>query len=144
MLVYATAEDVTAWDGTLALPPNVDALLRSASLLVRGATKTARYDTTSGGLPSDPDTVAVFRDATAAQVASWVTLGLNPAGGGIDARPPVQSKKIATGAISYDTSGAASVTAQQARADATSTLCTDALAVLADAGLLSDQPTIYG
>lgn len=143
MLIYATTAEVNDWLQDEA-PANVDQLIRSASLLVRHATLTARYTVDPAGKPDDPDVLAAFRDATCAQVASWVTLGIDPAGGGIDGTPPVQSSKILNGDITYDTSAAASVTAQNARQTASRTLCTDAAMILSTAGLLDDPVTVYG
>lgn len=81
-LVYATVDDLLADNWLEQAPPgNVEALLRSASRLVRAATRTAIYDVTPAGLPVDSDIAGAFRDATCAQVAAWVALDVDPTAG---------------------------------------------------------------
>lgn len=135
MLVYATNEDLTAWPVS-PLPANAAALLRSASLLVRGATMTARYAVDAEGLPSDAKVLEAFKDATTAQVGFWVAAGVDPSGGGAQTSAPVQSKKLGSGSIQYDTSVNASVAAFEAKRDAATSLCTEAWLILQQAGIV--------
>lgn len=131
MLLYATETDLIAWVAPDDHPANARRLLRSASLLVRRATMTAVYATASGGLPSDPDLVTAFRDATCAQAAAWVAQGIDPAGGAAGTSGVPTSSSIGGGSVSY----AVPPAALDARATAASQLCDEALAILTDAGL---------
>lgn len=144
MLIYATAQDLAAWTGDTA-PSNADLLLRSASILVRDATKAALYDVDASGKPSDTDVLEAFTDATCAQAAMWDAADIDPAEGGVGvAAPTVTRKSMGGRSVEYsDLSG--SVTVQQDRAKAARTLCDEALAILASAGLLSGMPAVrYG
>ena len=46
-------------------------MLLRASEVIQEATMTAWYPTDVNGMPTDPDTIAAFRDATCAQVEFW-------------------------------------------------------------------------
>lgn len=139
MLIYATDEDLTDWTGATA-PDNADALLRSASILVRDATKAALYDVDSAGKPSDAVILGAFRDATCAQAAMWAAAKIDPTEQGVGvAAPAVVSKSMGGRSITYaDLSG--SVTVQQDRAKAAKELCDQARAILAAEGLTEGQP----
>lgn len=134
VLVYASGTDFTTWSGTPA-PANIDSLLRSASLLVRGATIASIYSTDANGIPSDGRVLAAFRDATCAQAAMWVAAGIDPVGGGVASSAPVRSKKLGSGSVDYDTSVNASVTAFTAKQAASRELCAEAYMILRQAGL---------
>lgn len=134
-LVYATTADLADWS-SLPSPVNATQLLRSASILVRNGTMTARYATDEDGLPTDPKVVAAFREATCAQATLWQATGIDPATGAMITTNPVASKGIGTARISYDTSAAASVAALSIRRDAATSLCTDAWLILQQAGLV--------
>ncbi|KRE79950.1 hypothetical protein [Arthrobacter sp. Soil763] len=137
MRVYATPADLQDWIGQdKPLPANAAGLLRSASLLVEAATITAVYDTDADGKPTASAVADAFRDATTAQAAMWSAAGIDPAGGGVASSAPVSSKKLGSGAISYDTSVNASVTAFEARRAATTTLCMEAWLILQQVGLV--------
>lgn len=139
MHVYATVEDLATepWSITPS-PANVGRLLAAASRLVRRATLTARYAVDTTGAPTDETIAAVFRDATCAQVLAWTTADVDPAAGGVQLQAaPVQSKRLGSGGVTYDTSASASVTAMNARAAVATTLSEDAALILADAGLLT-------
>lgn len=134
MLIYATSAQLDDWlDGPL--PANATTLLRSASLLVRGATVASVYDVDTAGLPTDPAVLTAFRDATCAQAAMWSTAGIDPAGGGVASSAPVRSKKLGSGSVDYDTSVNASVTAFTAKQAAARELCAEAYMILRQAGL---------
>lgn len=140
-VVYATTDDLTDGAWVPQVPAAAPALLRFASRLVRRATMTATYATDTAGGPMHEVVRATFRDATCAQVAAWVTAGVDPVAGG--AQPiaaPVRGKSLGSGRIEYDTSGSASVTALTARARAATSLSQEALLILADAGLISPRP----
>lgn len=96
---YATPADVPGWETDP--PETADAWLRMASLLVRQATKTARYPITLDGAPSDPDTAAVFRDATVAQVVYWQENGVDPltGAGSVRGTGEVEESSIGTGRV---------------------------------------------
>ena len=135
MRVYATTADLTTWSEAPA-PANAAGLLRSASLLVEAATKAAVYDTGADGKPTAGAVADAFRDATCAQAAMWSAAGIDPAGGGVASSAPVRSKKLGSGAIDYDTSVNASVTAFEAKRAAATTLCLEAWLILQQAGLV--------
>lgn len=139
MLIYATDEDLATWTGTTA-PDNADALLRSASILVRDATRAALYDVDPSGKPSDSVISGAFRDATCAQAAMWAAAGIDPVEQGVGVtEPAVVSKSMGGRSVTYaDLSG--SVTVQQARSTAATTLCDEARAILAAEGLTDGQP----
>lgn len=81
-LTYATAgEFMAALPDDVTIPADIPTLLTYASRLVRAATKTAIYDTTSTGAPTDPDVAAAFRDATVAQAVFWASAGVDPSRG---------------------------------------------------------------
>lgn len=141
MLVYATAEDLAAdpWQLT---PVNAAGLLRSASLLVRGATTATVYDVNETGLPTDATVLAAFKDATCAQATAWDALGIDPTAGaaGAAGAPIVAASSIGSAQVQYGVS----LTLGDKRAEAAVTLCSDAVQILRDAGLLSGQPLVYG
>lgn len=127
LTVYATEQDLVGggWlDG--APPAAVDRYLRSATFVVARAANRDPYADT----PSDTD-AAPLRDATCAQAASWITLGIDPAKLGIDGPPLVKRSEILTGKLEYDTAAHT-----KARAEAVSELAPEAEAILATAGLL--------
>jgi hypothetical protein len=139
VLVYATPDDMETWTGQPA-PDNAVRLLRSASLMVRGATRTALYAAQPSGLPVDDEKRDALRDATCSQAAAWSAAGIDPTAP-VAARARVAaSKSLGSGAITY--ADAASVVAAQ---DALREHLTDeAAAILADAGLISGQAVVYG
>lgn len=127
MQIYATAADlVQAEPPWLTTPPdNLGTLLRAASALVGAEV--------AGNASGDP---AALRDATCAQVASWVTAGIDPASGGLSQTAPLKRKKVDTAEVEYDTSLSASVTAFQARQSIANGLCPTAVAILQAADLI--------
>jgi len=142
-LIYATTTDLTAWTGAAA-PANATQLLRRASALVRKATATAFYATDTNGLPTDTVTLQAFKDATTAQANYWAVNGIDPATGGLTQSGILSSKKIGSASLTYDTVGAGSVTAYQARVAATTTLCEEAFDVLQAAGVNLTSPWVAG
>lgn len=141
MILYATSTDLASWTGQAA-PDDAAALLRSASVLVRTATRAALYDVDSAGKPSDAVILGAFRDATCAQAAAWSAAKINPAEQGLGlGEPGVVSKSMGGRTVQYaDLSG--SVTIQQQRATAATELCPEARNILAAEGLLDGQPGI--
>ena len=139
MLTYATPDDLAEWTGTPA-PGNAALLLRSASLLIRRATRLAFYDTTTEGLPTDTVLVTAMRDATCAQVAQWIALGVDPASGPAGAGGVVQASSIGGASVQYATYASQA----EERASSLVTLTSEAAQILADAGLLSGVPIVYG
>lgn len=133
---YATLTDLTGWlEGSgLTIPDSVENLLRSASFLIARSCNRDIYTDT----PTDTDAVPL-RDATLAQVAAWITLGITPAAAGLDAAP-VKNRKIGTADLGYDTTGQAA-----ARAEAATTLAPEAMQILISAGLYAlDLPVWTG
>jgi hypothetical protein len=134
VLVYATTADLVAdpWNVS-PMPANVDRLLVRASQMVRGATKTALYDTDDAGMPTGPDVLAGFRDATCAQVSAWVTAGIvDPStASATSSSGVVASKTLGPRSISY--AGADAVAAERARI--AGQLTDEALAILDDLDL---------
>lgn len=125
-IVYATEADLGTWLAGLGLtaPANSAGLLRSATMLVARACNRNPYN----DVPTTTD-APILRDATTAQVASWVTLGITPAAAGLDTAP-VKSRKIGTADISYDTTGQA-----DKREQAASELAPEAERILIAGGL---------
>lgn len=146
MLIYATADDLT--DGATpwlsVAPTNAGSLLRSASLIVSRETKSAFYDTDSDGYATDTVTREAFRQATCAQVAGWVTLGIDPMNLGLDGAAPVRSKSIDGASKTYDTSAASSAAALATRQGAAADLNDQAAEILREAGLLTTRVWGYG
>ena len=134
MLVYATAADLAADPWGITTPPaNVQRLLARASQMVRGATKTALYATDDAGMPTDPDVLAGFRDATCAQVSAWITAGIDDPSSAAAAASSgiVASKSLGPRSISY--AGADQAAAERARIAAS--LTDEALGYLDDLDL---------
>ncbi len=127
MQIHATVADLVEGDTPwlTAAPDNSGSLLRSASALVDQAIV--------GNSAGDP---GALRDATCAQVAAWVTSGIDPASGGLGAAAPLRRKRIDTAELEYDTSLSASVTALQARRAIAEDLCPVAVAILEAADLI--------
>jgi hypothetical protein len=61
--VYATESDLMNWTGQ-APPGNAVSLLRAASSLAEDAAMLTYYPTDSAGLPTQPDHVLAFMEAT--------------------------------------------------------------------------------
>lgn len=120
---YATATDLDEWiDGDA--PDNADALLRSATIRVARACNLALPDAAG-------DVDPALRDATCAQAATWVALGIDPAKGGTDIAGPVKRSVILDAHVDRDTS------AQSQAAVAVATgLCEESNDILFVAGLL--------
>lgn len=80
--VFATLADLTGYTPAdlqhlLPVEPEATRLLTSASKLISRATMTSVYDTVpdGSGMPSDPNILAAFRDATCAQALWWLETG---------------------------------------------------------------------
>ena len=142
-LIYANAQDLSTWTGATA-PSNAEQLLRRASGLVRKHTATAFYATDPTGLPTDPDTLQAFKDATTAQANYWVVNNIDPAGGGLTQQGILTSKSIGSARLGYDAAGSGSVTAWRAKVDAATTLCDEAFDILQAAGINLINPWIAG
>lgn len=142
-LIYATAADLATWTGTTA-PVNATQLLRRASGLVRKATAVAFYDTDPTGLPTDPDTLHAFNDATCAQANFWASNNIDPASGALTQSGILTSKRLGSASLNYDAAGSGSVTAWQAKVAATTELCEEAFDILAAAGINLINPWIAG
>lgn len=140
MLIYATSAELLTWTGEQAAPANVDQLLRSASILVRRATRTAVYATTADGLPTDATLVAALRDATCAQAHAWAAAGIDPTAPAPASARVATSKSIGSGSVTYADAQAVSVAQDRLRAG----LSDEAAAILADAGLTGGAPVVYG
>jgi hypothetical protein len=121
--VYATAQDLASWIATE--PDNTPALLRSASIRVARACNVSPYDP-----PTDP-AAGPLRDATCAQVTSWIALGVDPAKSGTDLPGPVKSATLLGKKVDRDTAAATKLL--ETVADG---LCQEAEAILLQAGLL--------
>ena len=140
-LTYATEADVAEQLAPEPAPDDVDRLLTVASRWVRHATRTAVYDTTSAGLPSDEDLVEAMRDATVEQVLAWVRTGIRPDEGATGAASGVvASKQLRSAQIQY------AVYAESAkdRVKVATQLAPAAAMILADAGLLGGHVTVWG
>lgn len=142
MLLYAAQWDIMdQWDpawGDVPASESMDRALRVASRRVRHATRAALYDVGTSGLPTDPDVVEAFRDATVAQCVLWLANGLDP---DKPLEQPVQkvtSKAMGGRNISYSGDDPR---VTEARMQAAKELCDDAALILSDAGL-TGQPWV--
>lgn len=82
MRVYATPEDLSAYPGGDTVPTgSVDLLLRAASGAVDTLMRGGVYDTDPAGLPTDPDVVQAFKDATCLIAIEAQAAGITAAGG---------------------------------------------------------------
>lgn len=131
MRTYADASDVSAWTGQPE-PDGVTQLVRSASVLVESACRADLYDTDPAGLPVDPDVVEAMRDAVCAQVALWVSAGIDPVAGAAGVEASVTSSRILDGQVSFD-----GATTDRTKRSAARMLCREAYLILRNAGLAS-------
>lgn len=136
MLIYADIADLSLWPVT-PWPDDPEARIRSASNLVRKATRAARYDVDSAGKPSDPEILATFRDATCAQVQAWAAADIDPSAVAATHTPQVSSKAMGGRSVTY-TTASPEVLAERARI--AGELCGEAMDILANAGLVAGQP----
>lgn len=142
-LLYATETDLSVWLTTATpVPDNAARLLRTASAMVRSATRAAAYDTEPSGLPeAGSDAADAMRDATTAQVEAWLQLAIDPAKGQADDGGRVVSSKTISGAtISYSVYAGVA----QARADAATHLCAESALILTNAGLTTGRIGVSG
>lgn len=142
-LLYATETDLSVWLTTATpVPDNAVRLLRTASAMVRSATRSAAYDTEPSGLPeAGSDAADAMRDATTAQVEAWLQLAIDPAKGDADnGFKTVASKSISGATIQYAVYAATA----QARADAATHLCVEAALILSNAGLTTGRIGVSG
>jgi hypothetical protein len=135
ILVYATSAELAIWTGASA-PSNAVALLRTASILVRRATRSAVYSTGSDGAPDDDDLADVFSDATCAHAAAMAAAVVDPLAAGTET--VVASSSIGSASVST----LASPGAEAARLSLSTTLCPEATAILDDAGLIGQAPYV--
>lgn len=146
LLTYATVDQLEAWTQT-APPDNAATMLRSASMLVRAATRCDYYDVDGTGLPTDAATLAAFANATCAQTALWITAGINPQGGtaaALGTVGPVTSSGVLTGRVTYDATGLTSTANVTAIQDSVQALCAEAFEILLEAGLCQNGPWTIG
>lgn len=136
VLVYAEPSDLVAWTGEAA-PENAEVLLRSASILVRQATRSAVYATDTDGLPTDAAEAGAFLSATCAHAAALAGAGVDPLAAGTEAG--VSSTSI--GSASVATLGY--IGAEAAKLRLSTQLCPEALAILDAAGLLGQAPIVW-
>lgn len=126
---YATVSDLAAWLGESA-PANAVSLLRAGSLLVAAACFRDPYI----DAPTN-ETAMALRDATCAQAQLWITLGVDPGAGGLDARV-AKSTKIGSGSVEFDALPAEDV------AQALTELAAQARAILLAAGLIFEPAPV--
>lgn len=133
-LVYADAAAYEGWSGGVA-PDNITALLRSASILVRNATRLDLYDVDVAGKPSDTDVAAAFSDATCEHALYWQLNEIDPAAGSSSVAGAVTGSTIDGATVTFDATAAQQSSAD--RAASLTGLCSNALAILRNAGLAS-------
>ncbi|GAB3598654.1 hypothetical protein GCM10027586_00820 [Kineococcus gypseus] len=139
MQLHASTNDLLGWLDDGELPRNAERLLRSASLLVTDATRAAVYPTRPDGTPLVQATSDALRDATCAQVAAWLALGIDPAKGAAGVAPQASSKSIGGASVQY----AVYASTAEAAARSATTLCDEAARLLAHAGLLTAQVAVW-
>lgn len=137
---YATQADLAIW-GLTTLPSPADSYLRSATMLVRSATKSAVYDVDENGLPSDPIILRAFNDATCAQVEYWQASGVNPMAGGVTFTDGGQLASRSEGARA-EAFFADSDAFKASRREAAMCLCRLSTEILAANGMLNRHPGI--
>ncbi len=139
MLVYADEAALGGWVSPM--PDNASALLRAASRLVRKATVNDLYDTTPARIPSEPEVLAAFENATCQQAAFWAANGIDPDAGTAGLEQVAVSSSIAGGSVSFE-SGQAAAIAEDLRASLES-LVPAAWEYLTDEGLGSTRPGVW-
>lgn len=140
MLTYADAADVLAEDPDVDLDAaSLARYCRSASALIRVATRLAIYGVTPAGAPDDTDVAQAFKDAVVAQVLAWAALGVNPATGTAGVTGQVASTSLLSGSVTFTQRAGA----DQDKAATISALVPDAAAALDALGLLSGQPATW-
>ena len=146
VLVYAVADDLEAWIQD-DVPDNTTQLLRSASVLVRQATRCDYYNVDSNGKPSDATVLQAFEDATCCQAAMWIKAGIDPTGSVasvVGATGVVTSSGIGSGTVTRNASAVVSPANVTALQDAVQSLSVEALEILRDAGLCQNGPWVIG
>lgn len=143
MRTYATLDELEVFPG-ISIPEDktseqLEGLLQQASILVRQATVSARYEVDSAGKPSEDAIKEAFRDATCAQVKVWIDADIwNPSAVALT-QPKRSLTSLSMGGRSEGYSGdSAEVTA--ARVGVASSLHTLALMILESEGLTNQQP----
>lgn len=131
---YATVPELAGWIVPASVPDRALALLRAASYVIGEATNRNPYTDTP-----DTTSAAVLRDATLAQAASWITLGIDPDALGIDGPAPVSRSSILDATVEYDTKAATA-----ARSLAARELAPQAESILQAAGLLWVPLPVWG
>lgn len=129
LTVYATVEDLTGAEPpwVLTAPDDVERFLRAASFVVAEACNRNPYNDAPAG-----DTATALRDATCAQAASWIAVGVDPDTLGVGGPQPVRRSKILSGEVEYDTTAAKAAVRSLAQGD----LAPQAETILTAAGLL--------
>lgn len=125
LTVYATESDLDSF-GLANIPDEVDRYLRAATFDIAEATNRNPYT----DVPSDTD-APVLRDATCAQIAAWVALGIDPDRRSVDGAQPVKKSTILSADVEYDTT-----VRDEGRSLAGRKLMPQAEAILTAAGLL--------
>lgn len=99
MNIYATLTDLPE---ALRDDPNATTLLRRGSLLVTNAIANARFSTDSDGMPTG-DALEGAKEATVAQVSTWLSTGVNPSTGYGGKGKTVTSKGSNGSTVAYAT-----------------------------------------
>lgn len=124
---YADVDQLKTWLGLAddqPDPTNGVIKLRSATILVARAANLNPYD------PVTASNVQPLQDATCAQAATWLTLGIEPGALGLDTAP-VKKSSILGDSVERDTTGQV----DKLESAATS-LCEESREILLGAGLL--------
>lgn len=138
MLVYAEPNDLLTGNWVLEIPDNATNLIRHASIMVRNITRLALYDTQPSGLPEDDDLREAMRDAVCAQVTAWTDAGINPAAGAAGRSAQIQSQSADGGSVTYG-----NLLSAEEIHKASTTLCSLALGILVDVGLIQTRPLTW-
>lgn len=140
MRSYATEADLTT--ANVVVTPSSDApqYLQSASELVEDATIVDLYEVDDDGLPTDPEIIEAFKNATVAQIRFWVAAKVNPVGGVLAQSPEVSSQSTDGSSVSYG-----SLRTAEELEKATSSLCEQAQRILRLARLTDGnaRPTLW-
>lgn len=136
MRLYATPTDLVP-DWLDELPGNAARLIRAASTKVEHATRMAHYAVDDDGYPTQPAVKNAMRDAVCQQVTAWSMSELDPNAGTAGQALYVQSQTVDGGSVTFG--GHVSV---EERTAAATGLGSEAMEILANAGLLTSDVTV--
>lgn len=146
MLKYATPAEVTHTihshtpEQDIPEPGVMDRIIGISSMLIRHATRSARYTTLPSGLPADDDVADAMRDATIAHCHALIAAALTA--------DDINTGGAAGPTVTATSAKGASITLEKSQGDVTREmlraghLCHEAQMILRDARLTNRQPGV--